>query len=163
MHRSFAEHMGLKWPKEVAFIQDGKRVSWAEVKSIRIDRQARHLREVTRWEGSVRHAAFVWVFYQPGLFGFAYMGWWLYLRTLHHDWKFDLRLARQGLSALDIMRRFPCGVLPMEENFEAWKTAFATQNSRPGRFRKQGLLPVWVTCNFEGGWPQVIQPRDSNS
>jgi hypothetical protein len=45
------------------------------------------------------------------------------------------------------MAMFPCGVLPQPENFDLWKTAFAAEHHRSGRFKKQGVARVWV--NFD--------------
>ena len=156
MHRSFADFMGFNWPKEIAFVENGKRVTWAQLKAERVERQRKHLREVEATRCPVRHAAYVWVFYQPGIFGFAFMGWWLYVRTATQSWGFSFRSFENGITTLDIMRQFPCGVLPATENFEQWKMAFAKEHWRPGRFKKQGLLPVWIESDYEGGWPQKI-------
>jgi hypothetical protein len=168
MHRSFAENWAkvrgvpCPWPKEIALIDSGRRVTFAELKAQRVERQTRHLRKVEAVEAPVRHAAYVWVFYQPGLFGFAYMGWWLYIRALTYDWAFSFRSFEAGLTTLDIMRQFPCGVLPLEQNFEQWKPAFAKAHWRPGRFPKQGLLPGWVECKYAGGWPQRFTPKEGS-
>lgn len=73
MHRSFAEHMGVKWPKDWAMKIDGVPVTWTEIHAKRTAWQQERLRRKRDWFTTERRAAYVWVFYQPGLFGFAYI------------------------------------------------------------------------------------------
>src|SRR3954465_1614118 len=122
MMRSFADNMGFNWPKDIAYVENGKAVTYAQLKAAKSARQARHLSEIMA-DGPVRQAAYLWVFYQPGLFGFAYAGWWLAIRTLRHDWTFSFRHweREDDLTTIKVMRQFPCGVLPVKENFEIWK------------------------------------------
>lgn len=156
MERSFAEVMGFDWPKDLACVVNGERITYLQIKERKIMKQRKHLEKVLRHDGPVRHAAYVWVFYQPGLLGFAYQGYWLSIWTLRHTWTFRFRLDEMvsGLSTIDVMRMFPCGYLPLIENFEYWKEAFVRKYLRPGRFKKQGLVMGWVECDYEGGWPQ---------
>ena len=72
-------------PRGVKFCINGEMVTYAQLKSERVERQREHLREVEAIETPIRRAAYLWTFYQPGLFGFAYMGWWAYLRICGHD------------------------------------------------------------------------------
>ena len=143
MMRSFADRFGRKWPREWAMIVDHKPVTWADIHRKRAERDKRNIAR-KREPRTQRHAAYIWVFYQPGLFGFAYMGWWLYIRTVNESYAVDFRGLNSDL-ALKIMRLVPCGILPAIENFEQWKEAFATEYHRPGRFKQQGLLAGWAT------------------
>lgn len=161
MSRSFADHMGFNWPKDIAFIVNGEPVTYAAL------REAKSKAQIERWKfkqslnpSPVRHAAYVWVFYQPGLFGFAFAGYWLAIRTLRQDWTFSFRHAEygNGLKTTDMMAMFPLGFLPIKENFEPWKKAFVKRYSHPGRFPKQGLVKGWVTCDYDGGWPTSFKP-----
>jgi hypothetical protein len=52
------------------------------------------------------------------------------------------------------MELFPCGLFPIQDNFDLWKEEFGRMYCRPGRFKKQGLAPVWVTINYHG-FPQL--------
>jgi len=132
-------------------------VTYAQLKAERIKRQREHLRQVETVETPVRRAAYLWTFYQPGLFGFAYMGWWAYLRILgqrdDHKLRWDI-VGSEDQLALRCMELFPCGVLPMRENFDLWKEEFGREYRRPGRFKDQGLVPIWVTLRSHG-WPQL--------
>jgi hypothetical protein len=152
--------MGFHWPKEIACIINGERVTYAELKKAKSERQRRRLQSILENVESVRHAAYVWVFYQPGLFGFAYQGYWLAIRTLKHCWTFEFRHEPTGdrVKTIDVMAMFPCGCLPLVENFEKWKERFVKRYRRPGRFSKQGLVAVWIECDYEGGWPVRIEP-----
>jgi hypothetical protein len=106
-----------------------------------------------------RRVAFLWTFYQPGLFGFAYMGWWAYIRTLHQDWKLDKpsEWETRGNFTLGLMQQFPLGLLPLPENFDRWMEEFGKEYARPGRFKKQGLMLGWVECG-SNGWPERFTP-----
>ena len=140
------ERTGSFLPKGVAFaINQGyglKFVTYADLKQQRIDKQRRHLEYVTSVREG-RRAGFIWVFHQPH---WIYHGWWLYLRVLGRG---DIRIEPGiGYSFPDLARQamemFPCGIIPVADNFELWKEAFAAAYRRPGRFRKQGLAPVWI-------------------
>ena len=149
------ERTGSFLPKGVAYAIDSGRglefVTYAQLLSKRKRQQADHLKTVLSTKEG-RRAGYVWTFYQPGLFGFAYQGWWAYLRVLGHD---DLKLApdRYNSSLLEqAMHMFPCGVIPCKENFDFWKVEFGKQYARPGRFKKQGIAPIWVDFEEQKIW-----------
>jgi hypothetical protein len=156
--RSFADKMGWKWPREVACVEDGRNVTWDEIMDHRRENQRRRLETIMRVEPR-RRAAFVWVYYQPGLFGFAYQGYWLSIRTLNDCWTFNFRGSGCGnLNVTDVMRAFPCGILPAEDNFEQWKVVFSRAYSRPGRRPHNAVVPVWV--ELDSGRPKSITRLD---
>jgi hypothetical protein len=136
---------------------NGEMITYAELKIERIKRQAEHLRRILTVERPIRRAGYLWTFYQPGLFGFAYMGWWAYLRILgqrdDHQLRWDI-VGSEDQLALRCMELFPCGVFPVRENFDLWKEAFGLSYRRPGRFKDQGLAPIWVTLRSHG-FPQI--------
>lgn len=147
MHRSFAEAMGFEWPRELAAIVNGERVTWADVRAGKIERQRKRLAQILRIDQPCRQAAHVWVFNNPQ--DFPYGGWWCYIRTLRNAW-----CIRQDDSlAAEIMAMFPCGLLPLRENFRAWQQEFARTYARPGR-RKQGMVAGWVEVNNYGHKPE---------
>lgn len=127
--------MGLDWPKEWACKEDGYVVTFAEIKAERIAQQRKWLELKLKEDEQVR-AAQVWTFFVPGL---IYGGWHLYLRTIEDSWW----IQRYGGQAEELMTKFPCGMLPMKENFYAWKKAFAKTYPRPG-LRQQGIVNGWV-------------------
>ena len=141
------ERTGSMLPKGIAYaISSGheglRMVSYADLLKARKEKQAAHLKYLldlppTRWAG------FVWVFWTPGIGGFAYRGWWAYLRTLKDDTALNFRGLDTDLIQ-QAMSMFPCGTLPIPENLEQWMVAFATQFRHPGAFSKQGLARVWI-------------------
>lgn len=136
MQRSFARTMGFNWPPDVACTVNGHKVTFADIRANKIAKQRRHLARVLECAGPRRRAAHVWVFFVPG---WIYGGWHLYLRTINNDWWIN----KCDDLALSIIKMFPCGLLPSEENFYDWKQAFAETYAR-GSDRKQGMVAGWV-------------------
>jgi hypothetical protein len=131
-------------------------ITYAQLKAEQVKRQAEHLRRILAIETPCRRAAYLWTFYQPGLFGFAYAGWWVYLRIIGME---DVQLRWDIIGGQDVllqqcMETFPCGVFPVRENFDLWKEAFGSQYRHPGRFKNQGLAQVWVILRAHG-FPQI--------
>ena len=81
------------------------------------------------------------------------------MRTLKDCWTFEFRGSDcgPGVKAVDVMRLFPCGIFPIMDNFEKWKDAFIKLHLRPGRFSKQGMIPIWAEFDYEGGRPIKIE------
>ena len=153
------ERTGSFLPQGVAYaVSNGRNglrmITYADLLKERKARQARHLAHVTAVPRT-RWAAFVWVFWTPGLCGFAYRGWWAYLRTLSGDTALDFRGFNRELIQ-QAMLMFPCGIFPQAEYFELWKEAFAAEHRRPGRFKKQGLAPVWVQVEDGHTWLEPV-------
>ena len=144
--RSALVAWGRTPPRELHSIVDGKIVTWSDIMATRRKQQAERLDRIRAIHTPVKRAGYIWIFYQPGLFGFVYKGWWAYLRRLGVE-GYQLRFGRfdrDDTLLLSIMEHYPCGVLPAPENFELWKEAFGNTYARPGRFAQQGLMPVWV-------------------
>jgi hypothetical protein len=138
MKRSFADCMGFNWPAEIAYKIDGRTVTYADMKADRIVKQKEHLQKILAIGGPVRRAAYVWTFFNPH---FPYSGWHLYLRTIEDSWW----IRTCDSLAINIMQMFPCGLLPIPDNFYAWKEAFAKDHARPSSRRtKQGMVFGWV-------------------
>lgn len=148
MHRSFADFMGFDWPKDVAMIVNGERITYAQLLKERKEQQRKHLSRSLECNSPVRRAGFIWVFYVEGP---IYGGWHLYIRSLKKDWW----LHETDEIALEIMELFPCGLLPIPENFYRWKEAFGVTYARPGRFKKQALVPCWIECGY--GRPKLVR------
>ena len=140
---------GHACPKDVAYmISNGRnglqRVTYADIKAARIKRQKEHLGRVLACNGPMRRAAYLWTFYVPG---FLYGGWHLYIRTIEGSWW--IRAGRPFDSdwdmVLEFMRIYPCGLLPIRENFEDWKVAFAKAHTHGKRGGKpQGVIYGWT-------------------
>jgi hypothetical protein len=155
---------GHAWPTEVAYmISDGqnrlKRVTWADIKADRVARQKRHLECVLQPTTPDRRAALVWTFFVPGP---IYGGWHLYIRTVHDSvWLHGPEYPREIRAelALSIMQMFPCGLLPIPENFYPWKEAFARAypyKTKRGR-KPQGIVFGWVELDPDGRNPRNFQ------
>lgn len=136
MCRSFAEAMGVQWPRDVAAVVDGRRVTWREVHARRTENQQHCIEWKRRPTRKPTVFAYVWVFYNNTNF---YAGWYCYLvwiedgRVNHQSVNFRRYGFRDGLAAA-LMRVFPLGLLPgvgsIEDVFDRWMVAFAKQYSR---------------------------------
>lgn len=158
MFRSFAEHMGFNWPKDWAMLRNRGPVTWAQVMEERRKRQADRLEQIRFNRSPCVLPAQVWTFRVPNS-AVIYIGWHLYVRTFRDEWW--VKGAGVDGVALDIMRSFPCDLLPIEENFEEWKERFAASYPRAGirRGSRQGLAHGWVECDAPGQFPRRFIPR----
>ena len=140
------------WPEDVVGLVDGRPVTRGDILASKRRRQERQLARKRYSPDPVIKPCFVWVFYNNG---FPYGGWWLYVRTLKNDWQID----RHGTNLkLPIMKLFPCGVLPIAENFWQWAEAFAAEYHYPTRKRpdKNGLALARAVMSPEGSLLDVI-------
>lgn len=139
-------------PADVVCVIDGNPITKADVLQAKRERQGRQLAAKRRDYDPLIKPCFVHVFWTNGLgeAGF-YRGWWLYINTLHASW--NIGPNRDSEIALKAMRLFPCGYLPMIENFNPWKEAFADMYHRPTLKRpdKQGMAIAWAKVSA-GGW-----------
>lgn len=77
---------------------------------------------------------YVWVFHNGNQFLFG--GWYVYVVTKNKEFALNFKphLNYKDI-LLDIMKLFPCGVLPMHENFELWCEAFCSQFPKKSKKR----------------------------
>jgi hypothetical protein len=90
------------------------------------------------YDESITKPCFVWVF---NVDFWIFAGWYVYIKTFKEDYALNFRQHNQD--AIDkIMNLYPCGVIPMKENFDQWAKAFAKKYHHVGFNRKkdQGLL-----------------------
>lgn len=153
MTNSFAKAMGFNWPRDLAYVINGRRVTWSEVRASRIARQREHLRRVLDVSGADERAAFVWTFYVPGV---IYGGWHLYIRTITESLWLRNRFPWERLIR-EIMVAFPSGCLPSVANFDQWKEAFAKQYPRQGK-RREGV--AFGFAQFDNG--RIVSFRAAN-
>lgn len=139
MTASFAKCMGLKWPKHVASIVNGRVVTWDEVRKHRLEQQHKHLKSVLACPYAThRRACYVWTLFVPGM---IFGGWHTYLCTLEDSHWF--RYYDRGVED-EIMAAFPLGILPIGERYRCeWREAFARSYPRPGK-KKQGVAYGWI-------------------
>lgn len=137
------------WPEDVVYVVNGQPITKSDILQRKRDRQRVRLAAKLRNDTVVK-PCFVWTFYIPG-FPFG-PGWWLYVKTLKNDWLIDNKSRYRHL-ALKIMRLFPCGYLPMIENFKPWKEAFAKAYHYPTQRRpkNQGMTTAWATIDTASG------------
>ena len=158
---------GNKWPKDVAYIiSDGpnrlRRVTWEEIKAERIKTQRERLKRILAVDALNRQAAYVWAFFVPGV---IYGGWHLYLRTIRDSFWISRDVHRRDLGrfddlALDVMAKFPCGFLPLRDNFRDWLPVFATtyQSQRKRGGKPQGIIFGWAEMEHHASSPCNFTP-----
>jgi len=143
------------YPPDVVYVVNGRPVTKADILNYKRERQAKELarkREDSR--KIIEKSGYVWTFYNDTPF---YGGWWLYLKTAYHDWNMnENRFGKEWI--VKIMRIYPCGLLPIYENFRQWKAAFAEQYhyatwKRP---QKQGFALVRIICDQYGRLYDVL-------
>ena len=138
MHRSFADHMGFNWPKDMAMIRHGKKVTYAQLKEEKAEEQRSHLQAILMNDNPVIRPCFICAFKNKG---FPFDGWWLCVYTLKNSWTLDFRVYREEL-ILKIMKEYPLGYLPIDEKLDQWEAAFAKtyHYPTPKRPRHQGMV-----------------------
>ncbi len=77
-----------------------------------------------------------------------------YIRTLKDKWG----LRENNVLTLQLMEQFPCGMLPLRENFYAWLKVFGETYSRNRNGRKQGVVSGWVEVDRYGHRPERFYP-----
>ncbi len=129
------------YPPDVVAVVNGRMVTKTDILNNKRHRQSLQLQARRSTDTPIIKPCFVWVFYNdPKIYPF-YSGWYLYIRTLRRD--YPIGFKRQNLKfRVPIMRLFPCGLLPMIENFEVWLQKFARIYHRPTSKRptNQGMV-----------------------
>lgn len=154
MYRSFADHMGFNWPKDLAMIVNGERITFSQLKKERVERQKSHLREILTNDDPAIYPCFICTFYNKG---FPFGGWWLCVYTLKNSWAIDFRDVREEL-ILKIMRMYPLGYLPIIENLDQWEASFADAYHYPTQKRpkKHGLAIAHARVSAVGGLLDIL-------
>ena len=150
--RSWAENIGLNWSPGIAMKIDDRSVTFSELRAERVRKQRERLERIHCFDASpVRRAAHVWTFYVSH---WIYHGWHLYMRTYNDRWWIREERGGNEELILKIMKLFPCGLLPIMENFYKWKEAFAADYPRG---KKQGMVVVWIELGTGGHPKEVIR------
>lgn len=134
-------------PKDVAYLwknhsfEPWRKKLYSEILAEKVARQNRIL-ESKRDCPKIK-PAFIHVFYNNTTF---FGGWWIYIITLKKHYSINFRNQNNPAMVLKAMELFPCGVLPINDNFNTWANAFANTYSHIGFKRKkaQGLVKCWV-------------------
>jgi hypothetical protein len=139
--RGFLSH----YPPDVVRVVNGEPITKQDILNWKRERQAKELQRKRQPSRVGIRPCVIWTFYnQP----FPYGGWWLWVKTLKDDWGIGWRGQYYDMIP-KIMALYPCGLLPMRENFNVWKAAFAEQYPYPTRKRpeKQGMVVAWAKVN----------------
>ena len=157
--------LSIDWPEgAVSAHQNHPGDTWKFKTKSDILREKRETMEnnlrLKREDGVVeRKALYVWVFWCPGVDGFFYRGWWLYL--IGKDYESDKYLERHTKIISQLMELFPLVEPGMFDgpDIEQWKKKFAKQYQRGIRSGKpQGKAPVWA--EMKNGTLERILSRD---
>lgn len=138
------------YPLDVVYLINGEPITRGDILQGKQSRQRRQLAAKRRNYEPIIKPCWIQVGWCPGFSGFAFRGWWLYVQTLHVSWAIT-RNRNEGFR-LEIMRLFPCGYLPMIENFESWQEAFAGVYHRPTLKRPvtYGAVTAWAKVSASG-------------
>lgn len=139
---------GETLPKETAYLvkymrdREFRHVTYQEIAEKKHRKQKRQLARKRISEKAQIKPCYIWTFYNKG---FPYGGWWLYVKTHKEDYPLDFTRPRKDLM-IKAMQMFPCGLLPIKENFRRWKEEFAKQYHRPTEKRpnNQGMVLAWA-------------------
>lgn len=146
-------HRAIAWPEgSVSAYRKHRLATWefttkADLLQERRERMESHLWQKREYGVIHIQPLYVWVFWCPGVFGFAYRGWWTYIigRGVEHGGKYST-----GSSLiLQAMELFPI-IEPklFEEDWqqsESWMKEFAKRYQRGYWCGKpQGKAPIWA-------------------
>ena len=103
--------------------------------------------------------AYVWVFYNnTDFFG----GWYTYILSYKKDWAVNFRGFNKQI-ALQAMNMFPCGILPIVENFNQWMVEFAKTYPHKG-FRRKGPQGIRKCIVGHDKWqPKILLGTDAKA
>lgn len=137
---------GYHWPGvKIEWIA----VTYKELLEKKIKAQGLELWCKRRSELGYNLPGYVWVFKVPG---FIFGGWWIYIKTAKRDIGISFRHEYDKKMILKAMELYPCGMLPLMENFDKWAVLFSKQYAHVGFKRKknQGLAKVRVYFDKNG-------------
>lgn len=143
-------------------------VTWAEVGRQKRARQRRQLERRRCVAGTEIRPIYVWVFHCPGVAGFAYYGWWVYL--IGRDYSYGKYLERDARLMDRLMDLFPLGnrtLYGWDISIDTWKRRFARKyccrdaNGRPRKHagRIQGKAIVWASF-YSGHVAEIIRKQE---
>ena len=143
----------IKLPPEFACVSDGKVFTWAMVMERRRQRQVVKLEQRrSDYDVTYKKPLYVWVFWCPGVGGFAFRGWWTYFVGLGRDYHGGgYKGEADGKLKDDLLRLFPLtGPNLFETNWDEWMKRFVKKYRRGTWCGKpQGKSPVWA--EVQGG------------
>lgn len=145
------------WSPDVVYVVNGHPVTRDDILDAKRARQKRILDDKLRQCDPLIKPCFIRTFHNDS---WVYSGWWLYIETRQAGWPVGLDLRRRISDpklnyndlTLRIMRFYPCGLLPISENFTLWKAAFAKIFHYPTakRPKNNGLVKAWAKVSLAG-------------
>jgi len=132
-------------PPDVVGVLNGQPLTRADIRAARQRYQKRRLAWKQHSWLDITVPAFIWTFYVP-CFPFG-PGWWVYIRTRRGEWgkHLDPKFIVQAMSL------YPCGFLPIMENYSLWARAFAETYPRiTGRPGPQGMALCHARISSSG-------------
>lgn len=156
----------IKLPPELACVSDGKVFTWDEVIQSRRERQKEILEQKRSSYGQIqKKPLYVWVFWCPGVGGFAFRGWWTYVVGVgreYHGGGYKGELAGHLLD--DVTRLFPVAGQTLFSWKYGWREREKWMKGFIKRYRRgtwcgrpQGKAPIWV--EVKGGSIRKILGR----
>ena len=143
------------YPADVVAILNGKPITKGMLLDVKRDRQRRRLATILKPVEPLVYPAFIWTFHNDS---WLYSGWWLYVKTAYRSWQISVG-RRHGQFILPIMRLYPCGLLPIAENFSIWKQTFARVYVRKTHTRhlNQGMALVRAKVSPTGPTGDLLE------
>jgi len=144
---------GRKLPDGVAYMykdhhyHDWVSVTYKEILKKKTDRQMELLRRKRLCSKMV--PGFIHVFYNNTTF---FAGWWIYVITVKKEYRINFRHDNNPFLVRKAMELFPCGTIPILENFDHWSLQFSKAYAHQGlgRKKKQGLARCWCQLDEYG-------------
>ena len=93
-----------------------------------------------------RRVLYVWVFWCPGFFGFAYRGWWTYIVGIGGKYYSSGKKGSVGGRLLDeVIKLFPVTEPTFIPDHDQWQREFVKKNQK-GLWcgKPQGKAPIWA-------------------
>lgn len=148
-----------RYPPDTVAVINGQPVTKSDILDAKRTRQARELENKLRSYDNIEKPCLIWTFNNGPVI--PYGGWWLYVRTLKHDWCIRKRYNDIDLT-LKIMALYPCGLLPIMENYHKWLREFARHypKATAKRPRDQGM--ALARAVYEPGY-RLIDVRSEDN
>lgn len=151
---------GFVAPKEVSHYiktinsNGWKAVTWKEIFIERTKKQNEKIIRKRLHEKTL--PCYLWVFNNEQ--HFTYGGWWIYLVIKNKDFAINFRNSQLENKILpQAMKLFPCGVVPLNENFEKWCESFCKNFPKKSKKRKnEGAKICYVQLNKYGEPEKLI-------
>lgn len=146
-------------PKDVAHVEIGRGgfgikpeyryVYWNELMDKKREKQADELSAKRFSKKDVTKPAFIRVFFNNAN---LFYGWYIYIVCHKKDWGINFRYEHNDAVIVQAMQMYPCGVLPIIDNFQRWAESFAKTYPHVGFERKsnQGLAKCTATMDCYG-------------